>query len=152
MTVDTEIQLFISSQIENQTTHLTELINGLKRQITASNERCERSNERCELLTKENVLLKQQLVEARVEIDRLNDVVTTNRKLSVDELAQHKAESAAAIKAAVMASDATIDGLRIQIDDLEQYGRRKSIRVQNVPVVAGEDKDRSQNLLLTSIN
>jgi hypothetical protein len=38
----------------------------------------------------------------------------------------------------------------ISLDDLEQYGRRKSIRFQNVAVVAGEDKN--SNLLLASIN
>jgi hypothetical protein len=42
--------------------------------------------------------------------------------------------------------------MQIELDDLEQYGRRKSIRVQNVPVVQGEDKDSDQNLLLASIN
>ena len=145
MPVDRETQEFIASQIESQTVALTELINSLKRQNTAS-------NERCELLTKENILLKQQLVEARVEIDSLRDAVVTNRKLAIDELATHKAESAAAIRAAVAASDAKLNGVKIALDDLEQYGRRKSIRVQNVPLVAGEDKDKSQDLLLASIN
>ena len=43
-------------------------------------------------------------------------------------------------------------GLRIQLDDLEQYGRRKSIRDQNVPIMPNEHKDKTQDLLLTAIN
>ena len=43
-----------------------------------------------------------------------------------------------------------IDDEAVCRDDLEQYGRRMSVRVQNVPVVDGEDDDRG--LLLNTIN
>jgi hypothetical protein len=131
--------------LEAQTTELTELINGLKRAVTASNERSEQ-------LVKDNIILKQQLNEARAEIDILRVAMAVNKTEAADDLAQHKTESSAAIKAAVVASNAKINGLRIELDDLEQYGRRKSIRLQNVPVVPNEDKDHSQDLLLTSVN
>ena len=141
MPVDPEVRALI----ENQTVFLTEQINGLKRSLTAS-------NERNEALTKENISLTQQLLAAQAEIVSLRETVDANKNHSISELARHKAESAAAIKAAVAASDAKIDGLKIRLDDLEQYGRRKSIRIQNVAIVPGEDKDESQNLLLTAIN
>ena len=148
MPVDPEVKALL----ENQTVHLTELINGLKRSLTAS-------NERCEAVTRENAATLKQLAEVRAENaiiraenDALRAEVAANRSHAADELAKHKAESAAAIKKAVVASDAKMNGLKIQLDDLEQYGRRKSIRIQNVPVVPDEHKDKSQDLLLTSIN
>ena len=68
----------------------------------------------------------------------------------------HKAESALAIKTAVKAAvasqKAVIDGLRLDIDDLEQYGRRKNIRIQGVEVMEGKDEDVDQDILLTSVN
>ena len=148
MPVDPEVKALL----ENQTVHLTELINGLKRSLTAS-------NERCEAVTRENAAILKQLAEVRAENDTiraenvaLRAEIAASKSYAADELAKHKLESAAAIKAAVVASNAKINGLKIQLDDLEQYGRRKSIRIQNVPVVPNEDKDKSQDLLLKSIN
>ena len=148
MPVDAETQALIQSLIEQQTVHLTELINGLKRSLTASNERCESLTKANTTINEQNLALTRELALARDEIAELR----AQQTLAADDLSKHKAESAAAIRAAVVASDAKLDGVRIQLDDLEQYGRRKSIRVQNVPLVDGEDKDKSQDLLLASVN
>jgi hypothetical protein len=103
-------------------------------------------------LRKERAVDKKRIDEAHAEISALRLAMQVSNQEATEDLARHKIESAAAIKAAVIASDAKIDGLRIELDDLEQYGRRKSIRVQNVPIVNGEDKDKSQDLLLQSMN
>jgi hypothetical protein len=103
-------------------------------------------------LTRDNTAIHEQNLALARELAVARDEIADLQTLAADDLAKHKAESVAAIRAAVIASDAKIDGLRIQLDDLEQYGRRKSIRVQNVPIVPGEDRDATQDLLLTSIN
>jgi hypothetical protein len=135
----------VKALLENQHTQLTEALSTLGRDL-------KRSNDLCEKLSLECTDLRQQLADSRVEIENLRLAMEVGRVEASDEIAKNKQESADAIKAAVVASDARIDGLKIELDDLEQYGRRKSIRVQNVPVVNGEDKDRSQVKLLASIN
>ena len=53
----------------------------------------------------------------------------------------------------ILEQDCTIAEQAIQIDDLQQYSRRQSIRVQGVAFVPGEDKDDfDESLLLAQIN
>jgi hypothetical protein len=73
------------------------------------------------------------------------------------ELAAVKQESVDAALAATdrmdiwtLAATDRMDIAETRVDDLEQYGRRKSIRVQNVPVVEGEGDDIE--LVLQQIN
>jgi hypothetical protein len=128
--------------LESQHNQLSEAISNIARDLR-------RSNEACEKLTLECTDLRKQLSESRAEVEVLRLAMDVN----ADAISTVKSESAAAIRAAVVKSDARIDGVRIELDDLEQYGRRKSIRVQNVTVVAGEGKDDTDNeLLLASIN
>ena len=93
--------------------------------------------------------LKQQLT----RVEERNVELTAEVASLKQHLAATKAELEAVKRAAAeekAASSARIDKLELRVDDLEQYGRRKSIRVQNVPVVEGEDKDSS--LVLAQIN
>ena len=117
---------------------LMEHMNAVRRDLAHSNELCEK-------ITGDNINIKRDLAESQAKVAALEQ-----------ELAVHKRESAAAIKAAVEQAvneqKAVIKGLRADIDDLEQYGRRKSIRIQNVTVVAGEKDDKDQDLLLASVN
>ena len=39
------------------------------------------------------------------------------------------------------------DELRCELDDLEQYGRRKSVRIENIPVPTGEQQESTEDLL-----
>jgi hypothetical protein len=108
-----------------------------------------RSTERCETLIAEVCELRQQLAAAKVELaevkaasiqdwtaaqDRMDDQDDTIRALSKDILAQKK-----------LIKDQSLD-----IDDLQQYGRRQSIRVQGVAVVPGENDN--DTLLFDQIN
>ena len=112
----------------------------------------QRVNETCDKLRDDNISLKAENVNLKAELATANVAIAELK----GDLAQHKTESAAAIKAAVQKAvdehKAVIAGLKVDIDDLEQYGRRKSIRVQNVVVVAGESDDDNQDLLLNSVN
>jgi hypothetical protein len=107
-------------------------------------------------LMRECANLKQQLTDARLEIASMKVTCNVQKAESEMALEDYKTESAEAIKAAVAAAVAdqkvVFDGLKVDIDDLEQYGRRKSICVQNVALVPGESKDKTQDLLLASVN
>ena len=131
--------------LERQHNETLELISGLRRDLV-------RSNEINEKLNADNAILKADNVSLRTELATVRAEVTALKKNFVD----HKRESAEAIRTAVdkAVADqvAVTKGLRVDIDDLEQYGRRKSIRVQNVKVVHGEKDDKSQDLLLKSVN
>ena len=141
MVLDKDTKAFI----ERHHNDLLEQFKEVKRDLVRSNELCEKLGGDNIVLKADNVALKAELAVARDEIKSLKK-----------EMTDHKAESAAAIKAAVEQAvkeqKAVIDGLRVDIDDLQQYGRRKSIRVQNVAVVEGENDDEDQNLLLASVN
>ena len=39
------------------------------------------------------------------------------------------------------------DELRYELDDLQQYGRRKSVRIENIPVPTGEQQETTEELL-----
>ena len=131
--------------MDRQHNELLELVNAMRRDLSHSNSLCEKLAEDNTNLRAEQANLKHELATSRQEVATLRA-----------ELADHKRESAAAIKAAVKKAvdeqKAVTKGLRVDLDDLEQYGRRKSIRIQNVPVVAGERDDKNQDLLLESIN
>ena len=133
----------IKALLETQFNQLSERLDVMNRDL-------KRSNELCEQLVSDNIMLKKQLGEANAEIDRLKLYQAASTSEVADEIAKVRKESADAIKAAVVKSSARINGLAIQLDDLEQYGRRKSIRVQNVPVVPGEREYIS--LILAQIN
>jgi hypothetical protein len=94
-----------------------------------------RSHQQCENLTAEVTNLRQQLVATRTE---LTDARAELAQVKEDSIADKAAAKALHVK------------LELRVDDLEQYGRRKSIRVQNVPVVEGENDDIS--LVLDQIN
>ena len=143
MVLDKDTKAFI----ERHHNDLLEQFKEVKRDLVRSNELCDKLGGDNIVLKADNVALKTELADARDEI-----------KLLKKEMTDHKAESAAAIKAAVAQAveeqKAVIDGLKIDIDDLQQYGRRNSIRVQNVAVVEGEndDDDEDQDRLLASVN
>ena len=42
-----------------------------------------------------------------------------------------------------------IEHLRTQLDDLEQYGRRTSVRIENIPYEKGESESSLKSKLLT---
>jgi hypothetical protein len=101
-----------------------------------------RSNQRCEDLTAEVTTLRRQLAEVKTEL--------ANTQTELAEVKQDAADVADDAATDQAASKVTHDKLELRVDDLEQYGRRKSIRVQNVPVVPGEREDSS--LVLAQIN
>ena len=131
--------------LDRQHTELMEHVNAMRRDLGHSNALCEK-------LTEDNAILKIEQNNLKLELATSRQEVATLRA----ELANHKRESAEAIKAAVEKAvaehKAVIKGVRVDLDDLEQYGRRKSIRIQNVAVVAGEGEDENQDLLLDSVN
>ena len=141
MVLDKDTKAFI----ERHHNDLLEQFKEVKRDLAQANELNDKLSGDNIVLKADNVQLKADLAEARNEIKALKK-----------DVADHKVESAAAIKAAVAQAvkeqKAVIDGLKIDIDDLQQYGRRKSIRVQNVVVVPGENDDDNQDLLLASVN
>ena len=157
----------VKAMLESNHTQLSERLKKIERSLHLSNDNCARlTKENSELkhlvaeqsdrFVKENSDLKQLVAKQNFEIQTLKSTVAANKLASDLALENHKTESARAIKTAVAkavsAHKASIDELRIGLDDLEQYGRRKSVRIQNVRVVQGENDDKSQDKLLASVN
>ena len=111
------------------------LIKGLSNQL-------DRSEARVAELTNELVELKVFLGEAQ----------TVNRSLQrqVTELKEEIVELRGDCAKKFVDVNKRCDDEDVHRDDLEQYGRRMSVRIQNVPIVAGEDDNRE--LLLDEIN
>ena len=87
--------------IKNQHTELSELIHGLQRSLDRSDERVvQLLNENAEL-RKERAVDKKRIDEAHAEINALRLAMQVNNREAAEELARHKIESAAVIRAAV---------------------------------------------------
>jgi hypothetical protein len=109
--------------------------NELMEQFAESKREQARLHERCISLTAEVVELRQLLAASRAELATVKTSVVEVKK---------------ATDAKIAAQDVRIDAQDLRLDDLEQYGHRKTIRVQNVRMVPGEDKNSA--LILEAIN
>ena len=76
--------------------------------------------------------------------DRLKDEVKQNRK-DIQELRSLLKDANAKIEEAVDDIDYRTDALEFKTDALEQYGRRVSLRLNDVPKPAGETQDDLQS-------
>ena len=156
MPVDPDVRLLFESQHNLLSEKLDNKLNKLERALTLSNENSAKLVRECSELKEKVVVAEAEAKEARDEVKALKAEMAVNKAAADKALADHKIESAKAIKAAVAKAveeqKAVISKLRIDLDDLEQYGRRKSVRIQNVRVVPDEYEDKNQDLLLGSVN
>lgn len=121
--------------LDNFKTSIEESFKDLKRQLARSEEENAR-------LVQEVGVLRLQLERTQVELDAY--------KRSEADIATDIAAVRQSVTDAIAAAKADCGRVDLRVDDLEQYGRRKNIRVQDVTVVEGESDDIT--LVLEQIN
>ena len=91
--------------------------------------------------------LKNEINDLKLQLSsQKSEIQSLQRRLNEsDQKLRDKDEALAAQSSALAAQD-------IKLDDLEQYGRRFGIRVENIPYVDGEDNDDLWPKLVTAFD
>jgi hypothetical protein len=151
MSLDPATKEYLDAQFGEQTAKFGELLT----KFDAQTVELARSNERSEALSVQVGELTQRLEAAETELEgyraaSVKDFTNCHERCDIveDNLTTLK-KHCKTMEADLTAQKGITEAQAIELDDLQQYGRRQSIRIQGVTVVEGEDDNDS--LLLESV-